>query len=96
MDGDDVIFRLDGRLIRLTSAEATEIHGRLVELTEGWEKFRSQLTGALRHDSQERAVIVDDEAMRKELLRCLEAIEQAGRMTPGLRELHEAASTPIT
>ena len=97
MDGDDVIFRLDGRLIRLTSAEATEIHGRLVELTEGWEKFRSQLTGALRHDSQERAVIVDDEAMRKELLRCLWAIEQeAGRMSPGLRELQEAARTPIT
>jgi hypothetical protein len=34
--------------------------------------------------------------MRQELLRCLEAIEQAGLMTPGLHELHEAASTPIT
>jgi hypothetical protein len=35
--------------------------------------------------------------MRQELLRCLWAIEQeAGRMTPALRELNEAASTPIT
>ena len=96
MDGDDVIFRLDGRLIRLTRVDANEIYGRLVELSEGSEKLRAQLTRALRHDSQERAVVVDDEAMRKELLRCLEAIEQAGRMTPGLRELHEATSTPIT
>jgi hypothetical protein len=97
LDAGDVIFRLDGRLIRLTSVEANEIHGRLVKLSEGREKLRSQLTQALRHDSQERAVVVDDEAMRQELLRCLWAIEQeAGRMTPGLRELHEAASTPIT
>lgn len=96
MDDDDVIFRLDGRLIRLTRVEASEIYGRLVELSEGWEKLRSQLTRALRHDSQDRAVIVDDEAMRQELLRYLEAIEQAGRLTPGLRELREAASTPIT
>jgi hypothetical protein len=92
---DDVIFRLDGRLIRLTRVDANEIYGRIVE-REGSEKLRAQLTRALRHDSQERAVVVDDEAMRKELLRCLEAIDQAGRMTPGLRELHEAASTPIT
>jgi predicted glycosyltransferase len=96
LDAGDVIFRLDGRLIRLTSVEANEIHGRLVKLSEGREKLRSQLTQALRHDSQERAVVVDDEAMRQELLPCLEAIEQAGRMTPGLRELREAASTPIT
>jgi hypothetical protein len=97
LEDDDVIFRLDGRLIRLTWAEANEIHGRLVVLNEGWEKLRSQLTRALRHDSQDRAVVVDDEAMRRELLRCLWAIEQdAERMTPALRELYEAASTPIT
>ena len=97
MDEDDVIFRLDGRLIRLARVEANEIYRRLVDLSEGSEKLRSQLTRALRHDSQDRAVVVDDEAMRQELLRCLWAIEQeAGRMTLGLRELHEAASTPIT
>ena len=97
LDEDDVIFRLDGRLIRLARVEANEIYRRLVDLSEGSEKLRSQLTRALRHDSQDRAVVVDDEAMRQELLRCLWAIEQeAGRMTPGLRELHEAASTPIT
>jgi hypothetical protein len=66
-------------------------------LSEGWEKLRSQLTRALRHDSQDRAVVVDDEAMRQELLRCLWAIgQESGRMTPALSELQEAASTPIT
>lgn len=69
LDEDDVIFRLDGRLIRLTRVEANEIYGRLVELSEGSGKLGSQLTRALRHDSQDRAVVVDDEAMRQELLR---------------------------
>jgi hypothetical protein len=43
LEEDDVIFRLDGRLLRLTRVEANEIYGRLVELSEGWEKLRSQL-----------------------------------------------------
>ena len=74
--------------------EANEIYSRSVESGLTARTLRSELKRAGRSDPGEREVTVT-EPMRQELLLILDAIELDDRMTPGLRELRDAARTSL-
>lgn len=91
---DDVILELGERRLRLTMIEANEIYGRSVESSLPAHALHSEIKRAGRSEPGHREVSVTEE-MRQELLLILDAVETDDLMTPGLRELREAAGTPL-
>jgi hypothetical protein len=92
---DDVILVLGERRLRLTMVEANEIYGRSVTSGLQVRTLHSELKRVKRSDSGKGEVDVTEQ-MRQELLLILDAIKTADLMTPGLRELRGAASTPLS
>ena len=94
LSDDDVFFVVGERRLRLTNIEATEIYSRAVMSSLPARTLRSELQGAKRSEPGQRKVEVSEQ-MRQELLLILDAIELDDLMTPGLRELRDAAGTPL-
>ncbi len=91
----DVTVILGERRFPLTRAEARELHDQLVERNLAVLALQSELNRAMEPDSARNEISADEE-MRQELLLCLDAIEDALRLTDGLRGLRQAARVPIT
>jgi hypothetical protein len=70
----------------LTRAEARELHGQVVERNLAVLALQSELSRALEPGAGEHEIPADEE-MRQELLLCLDAIDNALRLTEGLRRL---------
>jgi hypothetical protein len=92
---DDVILVVGERPLRLTMVEVNEIYSRSVTSSLQARTLHSELKRAKRSDPGKREVDVTEQ-MRQELLLILDAIETDDLMTPGLRELREAAGAPLT
>ena len=92
---DDAVFLVLGeRRLRLTMIETNEIYGRSVASSLPARTLHSEMERARRSEPGQREVNVTEQ-MRQELLLILDAIENDDLMTPGLRELREAARTPL-
>jgi hypothetical protein len=78
----------------LTKAEARELHDQLVERNLAVLALQSELSRAI-EASDPHQIPANDE-MRQELLLCLDAIDDAFRLSDGLRRLRQAARVPIT
>jgi aspartate/methionine/tyrosine aminotransferase len=90
----DVTVILGERRLRLTMAEAKQLHDELVEHNLAVLALQSELSRAIHADVGEHEIPADDE-IRQELLLCLEAIEDELVLTEGLRSLRQAARVPI-
>jgi hypothetical protein len=86
---------LGERKLPLTRAEASELHNLLVERSLALLALQSELARALQAGSGKPDVLAD-EAMRQELLLCLDASDAALQLTDGLRSLRQAARVPIS
>ena len=90
----DVTVILGERRLRLTMAEAKQLHDELVERNLAVLALQSELSRAIEADVGEHEIPADDE-IRQELLLCLEAIEDELVLTEGLLSLRQAARVPI-
>jgi hypothetical protein len=94
LSDDDVFFVVGERRLRLTNIEATEIYSRAVMSSLPARTLHSELQRAKRSEPGQREVEVSEQ-IRQELLLILDAVELDDLMTPGLRELRDAARTPL-
>jgi hypothetical protein len=90
----EVTIVLGERRLELTRAEANELHDQLVERNLAVLALQSELRRALEAGTDQHEIPADD-AMRQELILCLDAIEDPFRLTQGLRELRQAARVPL-
>ncbi len=101
MQGSDVdvtfiVRTRKARRVRLPHIDANEIYGRARPgETPPARRLLLRLDAALRTDSDDHTVTVDDNPMREDLLDILNVIEDAGRFSEPLAELRKALQDPI-
>jgi len=90
----EVTVMLGERHLRLTRAEAEQLHDLLVQLNLVLLALQSELTRVLQAESGPQNVLVDEE-MRQGLLLCLDASWTESELAEGLQRLRQAARVPL-
>ena len=98
MPEDDVTFMLMGPstflAVVVSQEDASEIHGRCLEKSLAADGLDHKLKRATTPDSGEREVVVDEEPLRLELVRILEAIKADHPLTASQEELRQVVERP--